>query len=106
MKTFSGSVIGGIAVISVVLEVSGESMQMNRNWLVVNDGVMGGLSQSRAEKLPDGSIKFSGVISFENNGGFASIRHSGEMHLLNDSSGIRLKIKGDGKTYQFRVRTS
>ena len=78
----------------------------SNGWYVVNDGVMGGLSQSRAVAMEDGSLVFTGVVSFENNGGFASIRRSAGLFALDGSRGIKLRIKGDGKSYQFRVRTS
>ncbi len=75
-------------------------------WYVVNDGVMGGISRSRATLSDHGTLLFSGTVSLENNGGFASIRHDAQLFTLADGSGIRLLVKGDGKTYQLRVRTS
>src|SRR6056297_3090968 len=48
------------------------------NWEIVNDVVMGGRSSSQAELVnPDsgeGAMRFSGHLSLENNGGFASVR--------------------------------
>ena len=99
----------GLAIVSVMTLISnpiGEPMPTEQNWLAVNDGVMGGVSKGKAEVMKNGSLRFSGIISFENNGGFASIRHSCEGLPLNESTGIRLRLKGDGKTYQFRVRTT
>ncbi|MDF7823292.1 CIA30 family protein [Pontiellaceae bacterium B12227] len=97
----------GIVVVALALTAdSGETIQMNEGWYAVNDGVMGGLSQSRAEQIDGSSLRFSGIVSFENNGGFASIRRSAEIFELEDSMGIRLRIKGDGKNYQLRFRTS
>jgi NADH dehydrogenase [ubiquinone] 1 alpha subcomplex assembly factor 1 len=98
--------LGGAIIALALIEVSGEVKQMNNDWYVVNDGVMGGLSQSRAVALDDGALLFAGVVSFENNGGFASIRRSARFFALDGSRGIKLRIKGDGKSYQFRVRTS
>lgn len=93
-------------MMTTVLNGYGDSMPKNQQWTVVNDGVMGGLSQSRAQTLESDTMKFSGTISFENNGGFASIRHSAAAFNLRNTTGIRLRVKGDGKKYQFRVRTS
>ena len=45
----------------------------SRDWRVINDGVMGGLSQGRA-LLTEESILFEGEISLENNGGFSSLK--------------------------------
>jgi monofunctional biosynthetic peptidoglycan transglycosylase len=75
-------------------------------WYVVNDGVMGGISQSRASLTDQKTLLFSGVVSLENNGGFASIRHDTHGSGIGQGHGIRLRVKGDGKTYQLRVRTS
>ena len=43
-------------------------------WMVINDDVMGGLSQSRIQLSPVATVLFSGQLALENNGGFASIR--------------------------------
>ena len=74
------------------------------DWTVVNDGVMGGLSQSTLKISDAGHGVFSGRVSLENNGGFASIRlDCGRMSLQN-AQNIVLKVKGDGKRYQCRIR--
>jgi monofunctional biosynthetic peptidoglycan transglycosylase len=75
-------------------------------WVMVNDGVMGGLSESRFELVDTTAAMFSGKVRLENNGGFASTRTRGWQLRLEGYSGILLRVKGDGKTYQFRVRTS
>lgn len=41
---------------------------------VINDKVMGGLSESRVTITPDNTALFEGELSLENKGGFASIR--------------------------------
>ena len=76
------------------------------DWMVVNDSVMGGISQSRPEITDRDTLVFLGNVSFENNGGFASIRHVAEPFGLEEGQGILLRVKGDGKKYQLRVRTS
>ena len=40
-------------------------------WMVINDDVMGGISQSRIELSPAATALFSGQLALENNGGFA-----------------------------------
>lgn len=75
-------------------------------WYVVNDGVMGGISKSETALTDRNTLLFSGTVSMENNGGFASIRNAAASFSLADGSGIRLRVKGDGKAYQLRVRTS
>lgn len=47
-------------------------------WRIVNDTVMGGRSQSSVTDIDDGLLRFSGLISLENQGGFASTRADNE----------------------------
>ena len=76
-----------------------------KHWLVVNDNVMGGVSNGEASRTEDSCLRFSGSISLENNGGFASIRSQPTDFGLGDYHGIRIRVMGDGRTYQFRLRT-
>ena len=48
---------------------------------------------------------FEGNVSLENNGGFASIRTELNIQSQNTRT-INLRVKGDGQTYQLRLRTS
>lgn len=50
----------------------GEGKNFGR-WSIINDGVMGGLSQSKAN-LEGDAVLFSGNVSLKNNGGFVSLR--------------------------------
>ena len=45
-----------------------------RYWSVVDDGVMGGVSQGSLRINYEGHGVFSGYVSLENYGGFSSIR--------------------------------
>ena len=81
------------------------SLENTDNWLVVNDGVMGGLSKSRFILSDSNTAFFSGNVSLENNGGFASARIKGMQFQLDGFKGIVVRVKGDGKKYQFRIRT-
>ncbi|PID80829.1 CIA30 family protein [bacterium DOLZORAL124_64_63] len=73
-------------------------------WLRVNDGVMGGLSASSMTLAPGQPGVFAGRISLENNGGFASTRTQLPDLDLGAHTGIALKVRGDGRTYQLRLR--
>ena len=73
-------------------------------WFVVNDGVMGGLSQGQMDIAADGSARFHGRLSLDNNGGFTSIRRRSRAYDLAGFEGVTFRVKGDGRTYQFRVR--
>ena len=74
-------------------------------WMVINDDVMGGLSQSRIDLSPAATALFSGQLALENNGGYASIRRRADNYNLNGCNGVMLNVKGDGRIYQFRVKT-
>jgi monofunctional biosynthetic peptidoglycan transglycosylase len=74
-------------------------------WQVVNDGVMGGLSEGKLTQSVTGTMIFSGMLSLENNGGFSTFR-SGDLKLdLSGDLGLLLRVKGDGRTYQARLAT-
>jgi monofunctional biosynthetic peptidoglycan transglycosylase len=70
-------------------------------WRSNNDGVMGGISKGSAELVAEG-MRFSGVLSLENNGGFASVYTRADSDL-SEAYGIWLKVMGDGRTYQLRL---
>ncbi|MGB6222098.1 CIA30 family protein [Haloferula sp.] len=73
-------------------------------WEVENDGVMGGVSKGEG-KTVDGTLIFQGRLSLENDGGFASLQTEDGDWDLSKSKGIVLRVKGDGRSYQFRVAT-
>ena len=76
------------------------------DWRVVVDGVMGGLSTGNMALTSEGTARFDGTLSLENNGGFSSIRTARIEPLdLSEMSAIRLRVKGDGRTYQFRLES-
>lgn len=68
-------------------------------WHRLDDGVMGGQSESLHTCMEDGSLHFTGQIN-TNGGGFCSIRSPLPEGLPKDTSAIRLRFKGDGKTYK------
>lgn len=73
-------------------------------WQIVNDGVMGGRSQSNFKVNDAGHGEFSGQVSLANNGGFASVRYRLPKLKTGEYSKITIRLKGDGKRYQFRVK--
>lgn len=74
------------------------------NWIVVDDVVMGGKSNGNFQLNKDGKGVFSGKISLDNNGGFSSVRYGFNKLNIEKFKSIVLKIKGDGKNYQFRIK--
>ena len=75
-------------------------------WYTVNDTVMGGVSTSRYSLTESGQLYFTGTMSLENNGGFASVRSEWQELDLSNHDGILLRVLGDGKSYRLRIRTA
>jgi hypothetical protein len=74
------------------------------NWVIVDDGVMGGRSRGNFKINDAGSGEFYGSVSLENNGGFSSLRHRFSSMQVKGFTEIVLRVKGDGKKYQLRVK--
>ena len=81
-------------------------------WSVVNDTVMGGVSSGQLA-MEDGLMIFSGELSLDNKGGFASVRspviesqstQSSSMSWA-DRIGPRIVVQGDGRTWTVEIRT-
>ena len=77
-----------------------------KDWFIVDDVVMGGRSSGSFGIDAQGHGIFKGVISLENYGGFSSVRHRFKKKSIGDYTKIVLKVKGDGKEYQFRVKAN
>ncbi|MFC1713317.1 CIA30 family protein [Candidatus Poribacteria bacterium] len=75
------------------------------SWRIVNDLVMGGVSQSKMIMTDDSTAIFQGNLSLENNGGFASVRTNPIDYRMAGYDGITARVKGDGRTYQLRLIT-
>jgi NADH dehydrogenase [ubiquinone] 1 alpha subcomplex assembly factor 1 len=77
-----------------------------QHWHVVDDSVMGGVSAGKMAVNEDGHGVFQGRVSLDNNGGFSSIRYHAGSTKLKGYSKFVIAVKGDGKVYQFRVKTN
>jgi uncharacterized surface protein with fasciclin (FAS1) repeats len=77
-----------------------------RGWQVVLDGVMGGLSTGRLSTPSEGVMRFTGRLRMENNGGFSQTRTQVPASSFAGADGIELRVRGDGRTWNFDVRTS
>mgnify|MGYP000648585064 CR=1 FL=1 len=74
------------------------------NWTIVDDVVMGGRSHGNFKINDAGNGEFYGRVSLENNGGFSSLRHRFSLIEVKGFKEVVLRVKGDGKKYQFRVK--
>lgn len=79
-----------------------EAAEVDR-WQVVLDSVMGGRSTGRLAS-GEGSLIFSGDTSLENNGGFSSIRAPVPAGSVAGYDALRVRVKGDGRTWILGAR--
>jgi monofunctional biosynthetic peptidoglycan transglycosylase len=108
------------ACLCVVLIISGASAMANapdmplydftspeqlQPWMVINDGVMGGISRSTFITRESVGAVFAGVVSLENFGGFCSASsRPGTAVDAGGFTGIAIRCKGDGKTYKATLK--
>jgi monofunctional biosynthetic peptidoglycan transglycosylase len=116
MKTINSNSVAVLAIFSLLfgstsMGIAAEPMSKPlidfgdasaaRQWLSVNDGVMGGISRGGFRITDDKTLEFSGNLSLENRGGFASIRTRPADLKMDGYDTIALRVKGDGRTYYF-----
>ena len=77
-----------------------------KGWQTVLDGVMGGRSTGRIAAGEGGTLRFTGELSLENNGGFSQIRTAVPEGTYAGTTGLILRVKGDGRSYQCDIRSS
>ena len=71
-------------------------------WHRLDDGVMGGQSVTTHSCTTDGALHFEGTIN-TNGGGFCSIRAPMPNGLPVNTTALRLRLLGDGKTYKLTL---
>ncbi|RPD99886.1 CIA30 family protein [Aureibaculum marinum] len=76
------------------------------HWLITNDVVMGGQSNGQFTLDNQGNGVFKGEVSLENNGGFSSVKYTFKQKCIEGYTAVVLKVKGDGKEYQVRVKSN
>jgi len=74
-------------------------LRAGTDWQIVNDGVMGGRSESRF-RVEQGRGVFAGNLSPDNGGGFASVRTELKSRAGANVVAVAVRVLGDGKTYQ------
>ena len=80
-----------------------DSSTAQRQWQAVNDGVMGGRSVGRFRMTDSDSMEFYGTLSLANNGGFASVRSRPTSLGLKSGDTVKMRVRGDGRTYSFNL---
>ncbi|WP_103021315.1 CIA30 family protein [Salinibacter altiplanensis] len=73
-------------------------------WRSVDDPVMGGVSESTFV-AGEGHAVFTGTVSLDHGGGFASVRAPDRTYDLSDHEGVHLRLRGDDKHYWFTAYT-
>ena len=73
-------------------------------WRAIDDRVMGGASLSRLRYDEAGHAVFEGEVSFDNGGGFASVRNAEFVIEPSDADALLLDVCGDGKRYKINLR--
>lgn len=115
IRTLSFLLTSSYCVLSANGQTMREMFSLNSpadvsGWQIVNDGVMGGRSSSQASLIRTSSgeqaMRFAGILSLANNGGFASVRSRprGSLGLKADNS-IVIRVRGDGRRYTFNLYT-
>jgi monofunctional biosynthetic peptidoglycan transglycosylase len=77
----------------------------SQKWQAVNDNVMGGVSDGRFKITADKTLEFSGRLSLENNGGFASVRTKPTDLEINVGDTLVVRVIGDGREYVLNIYT-
>ena len=76
------------------------------DWIILDDVVMGGRSSGTIEIDDNGNGVYSGSVSLQNNGGFSSLRYKMARLSVKKYNKIKLKVKGDGKNFQLRIKVN
>ncbi|MFK7931340.1 MAG: CIA30 family protein [Myxococcota bacterium] len=96
----NGPVGGGSAL------PKGTELPLGGDWNEVDDRVMGGISKGSAAVNEDGHVIWTGRMTTESNGGFVTTRTQFEPLNLSESTGLRLRVRGDGRTFKVTMNTN
>lgn len=110
-NTLTNSAVVAVLLINPAYAASEDNMLFRfadedhfERWQINNDTVMGGVSQSKIKQNQQQELLFTGNVSLDNNGGFASTE-SRFKHQISAASALTIAVKGDGKVYQLRLKT-
>jgi NADH dehydrogenase [ubiquinone] 1 alpha subcomplex assembly factor 1 len=74
-------------------------------WRAIDDRVMGGISRSALRSDPAGYAMFTGEVSLERNGGFASVRSNPADRGDADARNCLIEVRGDSKRFKLSLLT-
>lgn len=97
--------ISGVAKAEDRLLIEFNSPKSAAAWQTVNDGVMGGRSNGQFKINNEKNMEFTGTLSLENNGGFASVRARVANLQLSSGESMVIRVRGDGRKYNFNLYT-
>jgi hypothetical protein len=75
------------------------------SWSAIDDRVMGGVSRSRLRHDAAGHAVFEGLVSMEQNGGFASVRCSPGPRGRPGAEACLIEVRGPAKAYKLSLLT-
>ena len=106
LGTMAVSLVNRAATAAVRVLATFDQPDSMDSWKTVNDGVMGGVSEGGCKRTDSNTLRFSGTISLENHGGFASIRTEPRAMDLTGLTALVVKARGDGRTYWIDLRVN
>ena len=104
-------VVAGLLAVPFAANGQERTLELAPDWEFVADRVMGGVSRGQItpERLDGRSaMRLTGKVSLENNGGFIQMAFDLNRGAAFDASGwtgIELDVRGNGETYEVRLRT-
>lgn len=79
------------------------------DWEFVSDRVMGGVSDGEVRVDGMQVARLKGHVSLDNNGGFVQmafdLRADGTAFDASGWTGVQIRVRGNGQTYEMRLRT-
>ena len=93
------------AVLVGVMKVMAFKSHEHFSWEVVDDRVMGGRSNSKLNQVDHG-WRWEGRLSYENQGGFSSIRTNWNQGFLQGTDSIVIQVRGSERVFKFRLESS
>lgn len=98
-------VYAAVLMFSMSNGVKANNLIYESNWAYVADTVMGGVSRGGAE-FSAGALRLAGQVSTKNNGGFIQVRTRVDPNDVNNKTGIKIKVKGNGEIYYLHIRNA